>query len=85
MPKTRTGLVKKTLKQIDEGTILGIDSPVRLDDLEIAEDLFGQQTADIDVAIDDIVTCKPTGHRTWSSSEDWAEHFMNQGNDYILD
>ena len=87
MAKTRIAKIKKTVKKIEQGAMLAIDSPVRLDEIEVAEDLFGEATAEIDIALDDIATAKPTGERRWSSydREEDGRLVINTCHEYILD
>ena len=87
MAKTRTAKVNKVLDKIERGQMLAIDSPVRLDDLEVAEDLFGEATAGIDLAIEAMVSAQPTGERRWSSydREDDGKIIINTDPEYILD
>jgi len=85
MAKTRLDKAERWLNKAREGRVLAIDCPVRLDDCECAEDLFGDTTDVLDLIVDRICTAQPTGHRTWSSAGDDAEHFISQDNDYILD
>lgn len=87
MASTRLGLMKETLREIECGNMLGIDAPVRLDEIEVAEDLFGMLADSGDLIIDRMCTAVPTGDRTWSSydREDDGILILNTHPDYILD
>ena len=84
MAKTRLDRANGWLNGVAAGRLLAIDCPVRMDDCETAEDVFGSQTRDEDLIADRICTAIPTGHRTWSSADDHDEHFFSQDAD-ILD
>ena len=83
MAKTRLDRGHSWLDRAVEGQVLAIDCPVRMDDVETAEDVFGDLTWDEDLVADRICTAQPTGNRTWTAGDD--EHFISQDNDYILD
>jgi hypothetical protein len=87
--RTKTEMLERVQSLVDRGAVAvrTLDG-VRLDELdefECAEDLFGDMTDALDLAVDRCCSAQPTGHRTWSSSEDWGEYMMHDGNDYILD
>ena len=84
MAKTRLDRANGWLNGVAAGRLHAIDCPVRMDDCETAEDVFGSQTRDEDLIADRICTAIPTGHRTWSSADDHDEHFFSQDAD-ILD
>jgi len=84
---TKQDLIARMQRLVDNGTVAphAVDN-VRLDDIADAEclvDMFGEDTPEIDCALDRFVDVWPTGHRTTSERVDC--HFMDLGDDYILD
>lgn len=84
---TKLDLLARIDRLVEQGavSVQALDG-VRLDEMDdflMAADLFGEATSEIDVAIERCCDARPTGHRTWSSSEDLDEHFIDA--DYILD
>lgn len=86
MAKTRLDGIARTLNLIEDEKLLAIDAPVRMDDLEVAEDLFGDVTDVLDLVVERICTAQPTGHRTWNSydRETDGRLIINTDPDYIL-
>lgn len=89
---TKLDLLARIDRLVAEGAVSvhGLPEGVRLDELDefaCAVDLFGAEMRDVDVALDDLVTAKPTGHRRWDSydREEDGYQIINTAHEYILD
>jgi len=86
---TKQDLLARMQRLIDEGALVvhGHEMEgIRLDELDefhAAVDMFGDATPAIDLELDRFVDCWPTGDRRIPEADD--EHFMQDGNDYVLD
>ena len=86
MAKTRLDGIARTLNLIEDEKLLGIDAPIRMDDLECIEDCFGDVTDELDLVVERSCSAQPTGNRTWNSydQEQDGTLIINTDPDYIL-